>query len=937
MNLKNCESVNEKQNSKAVVCKDSEIRKPKPASNDSPGAALINPRLQSGAITGGDAETVSTVSRLVGKPFKRFSFIPPLLITSLKRGINESTANRAQEHSVVSDPPSAPLEKLLRLAALGLALLCLAATSLHACGPYFPNNLLNGGDGAVLSAPVADFVRELERLKLAPSRFLAVSTTNTYEQETFEAEMADLATALKKAKVSPSDAEPIIEAHRANRKKLNEFVEAHGMWEAQAWRDNDENVANRRGAEPEFPEFANVPGLPGEFADYFDGVVALRHPDMLTEESRAPWERLLQRPAAERKYKSTWAAFMLGKSWDGEDDDKAVEYFQQTRTLAKQRFADSIGLAVAAVGLEARIELRQKHFEKAIKLYLEQYAAGDNSAVISLRWAARAALDEGADELAALAANANTRSLITAYLISGQRHSDEGWNDSPITNSSAAWLAAVEEAEVKDVDSAERLALAAYQAGEFEIAQRWANRARSSAVAQWIQAKLLLRAGKLQQGAALLAKVAAQLPVLPATELTNSTEFADSLRMSSWGFEEDADSAREQVLGELGVLRLSRREFTPALDALLNAGFWEDAAYVAERVLTTDELKDYVDRFWPLIPEAPRASSTNEDADVKSSIISPCENIRYLLARRLTRELRGDLARSYYPTEWQPQFDELAAALLAGWDENQPPAQRAKALFQAARIARHHGMGLLGTELGPDWHIWDGNFEEGVSWGSRAANREEAKINLASTNEIQRASSHTTDPGRRFHYRYQAAFLGWEAAKLMPNDSDETALVLWTAGTWLKARDPETADIFYKALVRRCRRTELGAAADLKRWFPELDADGKVIQGIKLEDSEPGTAPDEPGAMAEFREESPQSDQANAPDPSDSSDKAAYMLPPTLYQCIIHSGDTLMAIVRAYNAAGVNVSLQDVLDANQGIEPTRLSVGQIIFVPAPKE
>ena len=72
-------------------------------------------------------------------------------------------------------------------------------------------------------------------------------------------------------------------------------------------------------------------------------------------------------------------------------------------------------------------------------------------------------------------------------------------------------------------------------------------------------------------------------------------------------------------------------------------------------------------------------------------------------------------------------------------------------------------------------------------------------------------------------------------------------------------------------------------------------------------------------------------------DLSDWSDQSAYTLPPTLDQYIIHSGDTLMAVVRAYNAAGLNVSLQDLLDANPGIEPTKLMVGQLIFVPLPKE
>jgi len=54
----------------------------------------------------------------------------------------------------------------------------------------------------------------------------------------------------------------------------------------------------------------------------------------------------------------------------------------------------------------------------------------------------------------------------------------------------------VEAANVRDVASAEKLALAAYQAGDWEGAQRWIDRARTSPVSQWLQAKLFLRAGK---------------------------------------------------------------------------------------------------------------------------------------------------------------------------------------------------------------------------------------------------------------------------------------------------------------------------------------------------------------------------------------------------------------------------------------------------------
>ncbi len=76
-------------------------------------------------------------------------------------------------------------------------------------------------------------------------------------------------------------------------------------------------------------------------------------------------------------------------------------------------------------------------------------------------------------------------------------------------------------------------------------------------------------------------------------------------------------------------------------------------------------------------------------------------------------------------------------------------------------------------------------------------------------------------PEDRFHYRYEAADHAWDAA----DQSDQTARVLCVAGSWLKDRDPQAADRFYKALVRRCGKTQLGREADKLRWFPKIEID----------------------------------------------------------------------------------------------------------------
>jgi len=820
---------------------------------------------------------------------------------------------------------------------LALAFLSVC-NGVQACGPFFPNNLLGGGDEVLLAAPVADFRRELARLDLPPSRFEYVAAANGYAQATFDAELADLAAALKRANVPNTDAAQTIEGHRANRAKLREFVAAYAVWDSESAMDPDQSASTTRGAAPVVPVLAEDPDLPAEFADYFAGAVAREDPKANPEAAAAAWERLLDRPAAERKYKSTWAAFMLGQFWEEQDDDEAVRYFQLARDLAKRGFKDSIGLAAAALGLEARVELRRNHFQRAIQLYLEQYASGDNSAVQSLRFAAQQAIHSALpEEQQALVTNQLTRSVILAHLISAHTTADYPTGDRPRVNPESAWLAAVEAAEVKDVDSAERLALAAYQEGDFEMTQRWILRAKNTPVAQWLQAKLLLRAGKIAPAAVLLAQVTEWLPVVAPGTLTNSPEFADSLNVARAGDWEE-NPARRQVLGDLGTLRLSRGEFEQALDALLRSGFWEDAAYVAERVLTTDELKRYVDREWPAgqpeakakAPEAASPEAAGEDRDVFYDLpvqpeVTPGP-IRHLLARRLVRELRGNEARAYFPLPMQARLNELIVALDAGWNESSPAAERARSLFAAAKITRADGMELLGTELAPDWFIHGGDFEDGLTWQNRATNASASIVNLATEPELQRAAQSRTDPEARFHYRYQAAFLGWEAAKLLPDNSDETARVLCTAGAWLKSRDPATADLFYKALVRRCRLTAIGAQADRIRWFPVLDADGNPKPyRSRLEAMSPPLAPEE-------STEPLNSVPAAAPGEAIEAATTAYPLPGKEY--IIHFGDSISAIAAAVSRLGRTLTPKEILEANPDLDPARLQVGQTIHIPA---
>ena len=811
-------------------------------------------------------------------------------------------------------------------AAAVTALAVLLAGRAVACGPFFPNNLLDGGDAAVLQPPVADFQRELERMNPAAAgpRAVMPAAGQNRDEQTAAAELADLTAALRAKHVPREEASAIIGFQLAQRAKLNAYLEELKARESVRVFVTDTNGENgywggATNPPPPVPELLPAPGLPAEFADYFKGVIEWRQGD--TWKACEHWQHLLDLPPAERHYKSTWAEFMLGKhkaAYTNEyGQDEALKHFERVRALAAAGFADSAGLAVASGGLEAQIYLRREDYGRAIHLYLEQYAAGDGTAVQSLRTAAARVINGTnlmPEQLVALAKDSQARRVIDSYLISRNGYHATMDVPQPFTNGLAspqAWLTAVEAAGVHEVASAAQLALAAYQADDMVSAQRWVALAPREPVAQWLQAKLDMRAGKLDEAAKLLAKLCRRFP---AAE-TNGTAavFANNLSVQINVDEGDDFTAGQQLAGELGVLRLARREYAEALDALLHSGYWTDAAYVAERVLTAEELKLYVDRHWPALPGTAMGAEMPQWRGADGGV-DPRGSIRYLLARRLARAGRYAEARDYYPAECRP----AAAALMAGLRESTngtvAALQRAEALFAAAGIMRTNGMELLGTELEPDWAIYEGAFELYSLGQARSNGVATAKINVADMNELARAAASGAEPDKRFHYRYQAAELAWRAAQGMPDEADETARVLCTAGAWLKYRDPVAADRFYKALVRRCGHTAIGRQADRMRWFPILDEQGQPKPWVPYLDN--------PGLLAtnQFRTND---------DGLVISEE--FPLPGKGYY--LHLGDTLAKVAEAASRSVGRIDLTNILAANPGLAVTNLEVGRLIVIP----
>ena len=177
----------------------------------------------------------------------------------------------------------------------------------------------------------------------------------------------------------------IVQAHANQRDKLLAYRLARANWENQFG-----SIPNPPVPPPTFPVIHVVEGLPQEFADYYRGALAWHAGDIST--ARSLWLALLELPAAERRFKSTWAAYMLGRSWEETKPAKAAAYYQAVRRYADEGLADSAGLAVASFGREALIYYREGDCAKAIDLYLQQAAAGDPGALVSLRWTAAMAM-----------------------------------------------------------------------------------------------------------------------------------------------------------------------------------------------------------------------------------------------------------------------------------------------------------------------------------------------------------------------------------------------------------------------------------------------------------------------------------------------------------------------------------------------------------------
>jgi hypothetical protein len=556
--------------------------------------------------------------------------------------------------------------------------------------------------------------------------------------------------------------------------------------------------------------------LPPAIRLYTAGAVAFAKADVPS--AKADFDAVLALPPNDAAPRAVWAAYMLGRLADQQADRAAAAAaYRQARSLVRDGRPDPLDLATASLGDEAKPLFEAGVIPAAVALYAQQAAAGSPEAVQSLRMVAESIMADPArldpavrDPLTARLLVVHALALTGDYL--HQLHTGGTVYEIPYdgffdpedldTKPVAALFEAIQRLN-PHVPGSDRLAALAYQLGDYGAAKDLAT-ASGTPLALWIQAKVALQQGQDARSAALLAQ---------ALHASAEPAAAASLEPSSIGL----------LHGEAAISALGHSDFVMAMTVLwpFAKTYWGDAAYLAERLLSTNELKAFVDA------NAPKATATDQDGPVVVN------SLRGLLARRLMRDGRLDEALPYFAgldtADSHPGADAAAYAEAfrrrrsAFWSTD-----RAQAAWDAAVLLRQSGLEMMGTETYPDNAPFGGDFAIGYGAGPGGpSTQQDAPF---TTDELVRLDASHAQPNLRFHYRYLAVDQAQRAVDDLPPRSQAAAAILCQAAHWMLSSG---ADERARAIYRRYVTT--GAVVPFATHFGHdcPDPDFSAVQATR--------------------------------------------------------------------------------------------------------
>ncbi|MCP1416262.1 hypothetical protein J3D47_000505 [Pseudomonas laurylsulfativorans] len=657
-------------------------------------------------------------------------------------------------------------------------LLCLSLSlplgSALACGPDFPMRLLDNRGQSLAELPEGNFSFEVSRLGHAINGLKNVAAGADYSDEPDSVTLRDQA-----EQVGLSTEQQVLVKH------LRSLTDARQV--------------ETEGAQ-----------LPPELRLYLAGAVAFGAGDPALAASY--FKKVLALPAEQRATRSTWAAYSLGRALfamsaeaDAAPDllEQSAKAFEQARQLSIDGFSDPLELGVASLGEEARVVRTAGDWNRAIELYATQNLHGSAVGYTSLKLLMAELMALPEDQVAELLKGQPVQQLVTASLISRL-----GWSFGDQPANEQKMIKLLQNSTRGSLENADRLAAMNYQQGDYASAKAFLEHAGDGGLAWWLRAKLAVREGDKTAAAAAYAKAAQAFP-----------------QNESWGDRRTPDYDYEslqpkcRVEGESAILALQRGDYLQAFDQLYRSQsiYWFDAATVAERVLTLEELKQYVDTQ---VPAPPPLTQQERDNYVPLPVAA---SLRNLLGRRLLREGHYEEALAYFDNDGLRHKARLYGEQRQAADSAWWPTRRAAALFNAAWTAREWGMDILGYEMAPDYATFGGNY---------MLENAELKVGpLVAEDEVKRQQASAAQPDQRYHYRFVATALASKAADNLPHTSQAFAAVLCEASGWNSSLAEQSA--IYQRYVKEGPYVEWAADFGHQCPYPDFEnADKRYVTQV---------------------------------------------------------------------------------------------------------
>lgn len=667
-----------------------------------------------------------------------------------------------------------------QLLSLSLAMFALLATTApaNACGPFFINRLLVDRNNTLLYMPEGNFSFEASTLADVDKTLPIWKETTTI---TTEKEIKEQMTA-EELRVSN-----IIEQMRAS----NSIEQADAL-------------SKRLSSEERLYTLGAVAFklMDPKAVDYFTQVLAL--------------------PKNEQELYGLDAQYSLGRAlmedYSNQEQDDSTQVrsphpseTQLTLALAAfQKVIDQVKngesedpafLSLSSLGQQAKIHLWLGDIPTATHLYAQQAAQGDRGGNVSLRYVANMLMKPQNDELLAQALkDPQVQQLVTIQLFSN----NWSWQDADRSNEKkqiiTKILTQIGSSANLGFKGSDRLAALAYRSGNYDMAATLLKNADDSALSWWLRAKMALRNGDEKAATIAYAKAAEGFP----SSERWATEQDDPEMMIGTNLQPAC-----RVAGEQGILALNRGDYLQAIELFYRGKdiYRADLMEIAERVLTVDELKQFVDKN--VSPTVDKAPSSTEAQEYYGLFDTPDTELREVLARRLMRAKRYNEALVYFQTENRQWAKQFINNLNAAHNLKASKLARAQAYYQAALLLRKQGLELISYEMTPDYAIYGANYSyvgdsydlsyrTGDNWLRDEAspdNRVQPPVkfkNWITADELARARAALPKTNNRFlHYRWEAVDLASKAADLLPPQSQAYTALLCNAQGWIINRDPK--------------------------------------------------------------------------------------------------------------------------------------------------